>query len=312
MQILQPQFNIVENKNLSMKRNNLNGCEKMSVDSPSPDNLDEIFIQDALRVVEWGRNNGLIIRIIGALAVFLQCKPVEDLQKRLGRLGSKDEQRFTDMDLIGYNKQRGKICNMLEKQLGYIIDRYMIMRMAGQKRLKYFHPKNWYGVDIFFNELNFSHMILLGEKPGKGRLELDSPTITLTDLMLEKTQINQINEKDIKDIICILRCHEIGETEGKAVNAKYFAQVLANDWGFWYDATNNLQKVKTFAEKYQAAGLMSMEELTDVTGKVNRILEYVEKEPKSGNWKVRERVGTSKPWYNVVEEPREWFKEEKK
>jgi hypothetical protein len=38
----------------------------------------------------------------------------------------------------------------------------------------------------------------------RGRLELDSPTISLVDLLLSKLQIQRITEKDIKDMIAIL------------------------------------------------------------------------------------------------------------
>ena len=45
----------------------------------------------------------------------------------------------------------------------------------------------------------------------KGRLQLDDPTITTTDLLLEKMQIAEINLKDIKDTLVLLLDHPIGD-----------------------------------------------------------------------------------------------------
>ena len=134
-------------------------------------------------------------------------------------------------------------------------------------------------------------------------MELDSPTIPLADLVLEKTQIHEINEKDLKDLIVLIRAHEIGETDEKEViNAKYIAKVLAQDWGFWYDATMNLNKVKAMAKKCLKEGKLTEEDYNDVVKKIDKILEYIEKEPKSKKWKKRAKVGTKKKWWRDVEE----------
>jgi hypothetical protein len=64
-------------------------------------------------------------------------------------------------------------------------------------RHAYLHGDNGLNVDVFADELYFCHRI-----PFKGRLDLDSPTICTTDLLLEKMQIVEINLKDFKDTIC--------------------------------------------------------------------------------------------------------------
>ena len=54
------------------------------------------------------------------------------------------------------------------------------------------------------DKLDFCHPI-----PWKSRLEVDTPTIPLAELVLEKMQIVKINEKDIIDTIMLLREHAI-------------------------------------------------------------------------------------------------------
>jgi len=47
------------------------------------------------------------------------------------------------------------------------------------------------------------------------------PTIPLSDLLLEKFQIHRIAEKDIKDIILLLRAYKISnEHEGNVIDLK--------------------------------------------------------------------------------------------
>ena len=261
---------------------------------------DEVFINDAFRIVGEAEKRGIIIRVIGAVAVRIHSKEFEDLHRRLGRLG--EGQSFSDIDFVGYSKQRRKIQEFFEKVIKFVPDK-RINLLFGFKRLIYYHPQGYYHSDIFFDALEFSHDIFFGKDPKTGRLRLDSPTIPLSDLILEKLQIHEINEKDIKDLIVLFRAHEIGETDEKEViNAKYIAKLLADDWGFWYDATTNLKKVKLFAKKYLDEGKMDQEDYNDVVKKINLLLDYIDKEPKTKRWKKRAKVGTKKPWWRPVEE----------
>lgn len=267
-------------------------------DKPIPD---EVFIEDAYRIVNMAEQKGIIIRVIGAVAIRIHSREFEELHKRLGRLGE-GKQNFSDLDFVGYRKQIKQIEKFFEEDVKFIPD-FQVNRFFGYKRLIFYHPEGYYHSDVFFNALEFSHDVYFGEKPGKGRLELDSPTITLADIVLEKTQIHEINEKDIKDLIVLFRAHEIGESDEKEViNAKYIAQVLADDWGFWYDATANLNKVKTLSKKYLEEGKMDQEDYDDVIKKIDLLLEYIEKEPKTKKWRKRAKTGTKKRWWRPVEE----------
>ncbi len=262
---------------------------------------DEVFINDAYRIVNEAQKKGIIIRVIGAVAIRIHSKDFEELHKRLGRLGE-GKQNFSDIDFVGYSKQKKLIEKFFEKDIGFIPDK-RINILFGHKRLIFYHPKNWYHSDIFFDALEFSHDIFFGKAPGKGRLELDSPTIPLSDLVLEKLQIHEINEKDIKDLIVLFRAHDIGETdEQEVINARYIAKILADDWGFWYDATANLKKVKLFAKKYLENNKMDQEDYDDVVKKIDLLLDYIDKEPKTKRWKKRAKIGTKKIWWRPVEE----------
>ncbi|MEM2122479.1 MAG: hypothetical protein QXE79_02470, partial [Candidatus Bathyarchaeia archaeon] len=212
------------------------------------------------------------------------------------------DKSFTDIDLIAYGKERHKVRALMEDDLGFHISPQMLL-MHGRERLIYSHPQGLYHVDVFFDKLKFSHEIDFGDNPRKGRLSLDYPTIPLAELLLEKLQIHNIAEKDIKDILVLLRAHRLAEKdEDEALNVRRISQILADDWGFWYDAVQNLRKVKEFMEKYLEEGLISEEDIRDVSFKVDELLHHIDAEPKTANWMKRMREGLDKKWWRDVEE----------
>lgn len=129
-------------------------------------------------------------------------------------------------------------------------------------------------------------------------MELDFPTITPSDLLLEKMQIVQITEKDLKDTMILLREHEIKEHENDVINTKYIAKLLSNDWGFYYTVTTNLKKTKEFLNFFDA---LTDEDKNIISEKIDKLLDYIEREPKSLKWKARAKIGTRKKWYREVE-----------
>lgn len=259
------------------------------------------LIDEAVKLVQTAQDKGIILRILGAIAVRIHAGEFQELHKKLGRLGN-TESSFTDLDLIGYSSQRHLIRNLMEKELKFYINPHFLL-LHGRDRLKYFNQEKKYNVDVFLDSLNFSHTIFFGKKPGEGRLELDSPTITISDLLLEKLQIHEINEKDIKDIIVLLRAHKIAFSEERdSINLDYILRVLNNDWEFWYEAVTNLNKVAYFAEKYVKDNLLSPEDLVDVTNKIKEILSSLNNSQKSKKWLERAKIGTKKKWWRDVEE----------
>ena len=265
---------------------------------------EEEFVNEAISIVEEAREENVTLRILGALAVHIHCKDnprCVELHKSLERLGE-GKPMFTDLDLIGYKAQRKHIKKFFEDKLRFIPDR-RLNTLFGSRRNIFYHPERGYAVDIFFSKLEFSHTVYFGEKPGKGRLELDFPTITPADIVLEKVQIHQINMKDIVDLIVLLLCHELSPTEEKdKINYKYIAETLSDDWGFWYDAVNNLKKVKSFTAKFSEQRKLRMEEAQTVIGRVDDLLKAIDEEPKTKGWVKRSKTGTKKPWYRPVDE----------
>lgn len=278
----------------------------MSIGSGPTDfvKLDESeFVNEALKIVETAQSRQVYLRILGALAVYVHSLDKEDCTnafKSLGRFGE-GKPTFTDLDLGAYGKQK-KETNKVFQDLKFKPD-IMVNALFGNRRLIFYHPKNIFHVDIFLDKLEFSHDVRFGEKPGLGRLELDYPTITLEDIVLEKLQIHNINRKDLIDLIVLFMGHDVSDQNTKdSVAGNYIANVLSEDWGFWYDATTNLDKVKSLAMEFEGSGKLSHEQVNKALNGIAQLRQIIEKATKTERWKVRARVGTTKPWFREVEE----------
>lgn len=265
---------------------------------------DDQFAEEAVSVIEKARRQDVVLRVLGALGVYLHSihdQGAVSIYKKIKRFDD-GKYVFTDLDVMAYGKQRKQIIQFFERTL-YFKPNLMINALFGGDRLIYNHPLGNYKVDVFFDKLMFSHDVRFGREPGKGRLELDYPTITLADLVLEKTQIHQINLKDIVDLIVVFAGHEVEVSNGaEVIDGKYVAETLADDWGFWYDAVHNLDAVKFFAKKFNSEGKLTNNEHILIVNRVNKLLKIIEETPKTKNWLKRAKVGTSKPWYNKVED----------
>jgi len=73
---------------------------------------------------------------------------------------------------------------------------------------------------------------------------------------------------------------------------------LSDDWGFYYTVTSNLKTTRDYAEKLT---LLSPEEKTLVTRKIDAVLNQIEKQSKSIKWRMRAKAGTRMPWYDETE-----------
>jgi len=252
----------------------------------------EVFLEEAMKIVEEGERRGLILRVMGGVGVRLHSPEAEGLMKRLGRLGP-GAQEFTDLDFMTYRRQRDQMKLFFER-IGFSKRRATLSSAASERQI-YFHPSGWFFVDVFFDKLRVANHPL----DFRGRLELDKPTVSPTDLFLEKLQIVNFSEKDLKDTLALLNAHDVGERDEKDVlNAKYVAALLSRDWGFWYTVTTNLKGIR---DKVPTMNALTKDENEGIILKVEKLLDYIEGEPKTTGWKLRSVVGAKKRWYQPVE-----------
>ena len=245
----------------------------------------ETYLAEYEIIMAAADKQGIPLRLVGAISVILHCPKYAKIHQDLNR-------EVTDIDFISYGKYNADIPKLFER-LGYEPE---VRHMAyyGKNRHIYNHPKNGVVVDVFFDKLEMSHTIDF-----RGRLELDHPTIPLSNIVLTKTQIVQINEKDLKDLCIIFLEHELGQNDSDKIDEKYIAQLLAKDWGFYHTVEGNLKKVDNVLESFDA---LTDDDRYIIKQRVDQLSKMIEAEPKSLAWKLRSRIGEKVKWYNDIEE----------
>ena len=247
----------------------------------TPELTEREFIDRAVKIVEEARKRDVVLRIMGAIALKLHCPKYKHIIVR----------ELSDIDLVGYSKQKSKHEELLE-ELGFQ-KRPQSLTTVYSLRDIYFDTEGELIVDIFLDELRMCHTINF-----RGRLELDYPTISLADILLSKMQIVELTEKDVNDVLVLLREHDIGDEDYETINRKYITDLLSKDWGFYYTVVTNLKKVKSLLPRYEE---LREEDKNDVSVKIDKILKAIEEKPKSWRWKARARIGTTKKWYRDIE-----------
>ncbi len=266
---------------------------------------DDEFIREARKVVDAARAQGTALRMLGSLAIFVHSMHVPECSTVFHSVGRVREGAplFTDLDLMGYSTQGRSISGVFES-LGFKPDN-VINGFFGDRRLVYYEGQDRFHVDVFLDKLEFSHDVLFGKKPGNGRLELDYPTISLTDMVLEKLQIHKIARKDLVDLMVLFLGHDVkpaADGDREAVDAGHIADLMADDWGFWYESTQNLEKTKQLLRSFVTEGRVSSEQETRIVSRIGQLEAALHSVPKGRHWEKRAKVGTAKPWFREVEE----------
>jgi len=245
----------------------------------------ERFENEVRRIVDAGNAAGVTLRLLGSLAFQFHCPKFGYLQEKMGRA-------YTDIDFAGYGREAKNI-RALMAGLGYIEDREVWVVSEGGRAI-FSHASLNLHVDVFYEKLDFSHVI-----PWAGRLEMDTLTLPLAELLLEKMQIVQINEKDVIDMIMLLLEHPLGDTDRETINMTRVAKLCSEEWGLWRTVTMNLNKVRQLAGSYPQ---LADQQKADVAVQVEGALTHIAAAPKSMAWRMRARVGDRVKWYKDVDE----------
>ncbi len=242
-----------------------------------------VMEEEARRVIDAAREQGVHLRVIGGLAVKLRCPSAE--HRALSRT-------YGDLDLVGYRSQRSHIHEVLES-LGYLPNR-RFNTLQGHRRLLFERAEMDYDLDIFLDVFVMCHQLNF-----LGRLELDEYTVPLAELLLSKLQVVELNEKDVKDTYALIQDHEFGGGDDREeIDIRFISGICGNDWGWYRTLTLNIDKVQALAEDYLEEG----ETREKIVSRLRYLGQTIEEAPKSLKWKSRARLGERVRWYNLPEE----------
>jgi hypothetical protein len=238
-------------------------------------------VAEARQLISHATEQGLVMRALGGVAVFLQSA---DGRPRLVR-------SVKDIDLA-VAKGNGKAASRVLQQASYVADE-MFNALRGSRRLLYYDPRNGRHVDVFVGEFAMCH-----ELPLTARLDRDPLTVPLEELLLSKLQVVELTGNDQLDIYNLLYHHEVGEDAGAGIASPFIAALCARDWGLWRTCQLNIGRS---LDNLGGSGLDPGEQKTVADG-LERLRGRIDAEPKSRRWRIRNQVGDKVRWYAEPEQ----------
>jgi hypothetical protein len=235
------------------------------------------------RLIDAAHANSVLMRAIGGLAIRVKSG---DMQRFFTR-------EYHDLDFVIAENERKRIDPFFQA-LGYESNRQFNL-LNGSKRQIYLDPNSDRHVDIFVGKFEMCHKL-----PMNGRLEIDPVTVPLTELLLSKAQIVELNRKDALDIACLLLYNETGNTDQGRINLDYIAKLCSQDWGLYKTTSMSLQRVENVVRD-ESLNLTELERDL-ILKRVSEIYQTFDSMPKSLAWQMRDKVGTRVRWYEEVEE----------
>jgi len=242
-------------------------------------------VEEAARVIDAAQANGVVLRLFGGVSFWFRCPTAKrpPLQRK-----------YVDVDFMGHAKQSKEI-KQLFASLDYV-PRDKFNAMQGYRRLIFNDMANQRRVDVFLDVFEMCHSFNF-----RDRLEVDAKTIPLADMLVTKIQIIDVNEKDLKDAVCLFADYDVGASDKEMINGAHIANLCASDWGVYKTFTMNLDRLLA------KLGDLSLGDDVKATvrNRVNKLRTTIEEKPKDLRWRMRARVGERVKWYELPEADKE-------
>lgn len=237
------------------------------------------------RLVSAAQSEQLHLRLIGGVAIRYHSPSAT--HRELSR-------DYPDLDFVVEKRERRRLEPFFDR-MGYIPDRRFNL-LNGDRRQIFYDSHGGRRVDIFVGDFEMCHKLPMRDD----RLRTHPITVPLTELFLSKTQIVELNRKDILDLIALLLDNEVGYEGEDVINLSRITRMCIRDWGLYKTLTINLSRLEQIVTE-EGPGLTPQETRT-VLERVNTIRRALDRAAKPLLWKVRDRVGTRVRWYAEVEE----------
>ncbi|HJP88030.1 MAG TPA: hypothetical protein VJ850_03230 [Candidatus Limnocylindrales bacterium] len=253
-------------------------------------------LAEALRIVEVADREGLLLRLMGGMAVRAHAP---DWTHRTRRVE-------VDLDFATRAKDRKAVFALLERE-GYTPDKRH-NALFGQHQGYFVDEAHRRPVDVLVDKLEMCHRIEFADRLGASR-----PTLPVADLLLSKLQIVKINRKDVLDALVLLAEHPLAQDDGApdshagqgAISLPRILAHTSNDWGWWRTVTGNLTVLQEFLDTDFTDADMDVGARPvrfDVRAQLAALRDAIENAPKSTRWKLRSKIGDRQQWYVEPEE----------
>jgi hypothetical protein len=241
-------------------------------------------IEEAVRICETAGVAGITVRLAGGLAI-------QYLTPGFPPRGGDSQ----DLDLATVSSDRRSLTQFLGGH-GYIADK-TFNALYGHKQMYFQSTETGRSVDVLVDRLHMCHTVEFA-----GRLGRLPVTLDVTDLLLSKLQIVELNEKDAQDILYLCSAYPVSDgDEPGTIGLDRIRSIVANDWGWWRTATLNVDRITTLASG-DGQGLVPEGAQHHAVEQLCVLRTAMETAPKSLRWKARARVGERVRWYELPEE----------
>ena len=202
-------------------------------------------LAEALRIVAAADQRGLLVRLMGGMAVRAHSPEWTHRTRRVE----------VDLDFATRSKDRAAFYELLEAE-GYTPDKQH-NALFGRKQAYFVDAPRKRPVDVLVDTLEMCHRFDFAD-----RLSHATPTLPLAELLLSKLQVVKINRKDVLDALVLLAEHELGPDDGETVHGQGYGrinlprilEITSNDWGWWRTVTGNLDKLAQFIDTEMTPG----------------------------------------------------------
>ena len=237
----------------------------------------------ALTVIAAASREGVPVRLIGGLAVRYLCPAFPPR--------TRDDQ---DVDLASVARARARLTDVLAAQ-GFVPDK-QFNSLYGHKQM-YFRSSDGWAVDVILDRLDMCHVLDF-----RDRIERMPHTLDVTDLLLSKLQIVEVNEKDLQDAIYLLAAFPVQEgDEPGTIGPGRMCAIVCQDWGWWRTVSGNLDRITSLSPEDRRR-LIPAGAPFDPVEQAERLHREAEGTPKTLRWKLRSKVGERIQWYKLPEE----------
>jgi len=238
----------------------------------------------ALTVVQAANDRGVPLKLLGGQAVRLLC-PLYPHRARTDQ----------DMDFASVSSAKRPVMEFLG-ELGFLGDT-RFNTLHGDRQMYFTTPDGGTTVDVIVDRLNMCHVLDFRE-----RIERMPWTLDVTDLLLSKLQIFELNRKDVHDLLHLLSGYEVrGGDDPGTVGLARVGKVVGEDWGWWRTVTGNLDKLVHLGSG-EHRDLVPTARRYDPIAQAKHVREFCDACPKTIKWKLRAKVGDRVQWYELPEE----------
>jgi hypothetical protein len=241
-------------------------------------------LDHALAVVDAAAREDVPVRLIGGLAVRYLCPSFPPR--------TREDQ---DLDLASVSRARARLGEVLASR-GFVPDK-QFNSLYGHKQMYFRSPDGGWAVDVIIDRLDMCHVLDF-----RDRIERMPVTLDVTDLLLSKLQIVEINEKDLQDALYLLAAFPVDEgDEPGTIGPTRLCAIVCEDWGWWRTVSGNLDRIATLSPEGRDR-LLPVSSPFDPVEQARRLRREAEDAPKSLRWKLRSKIGERVQWYKLPEE----------